>query len=264
MPWAWARCSRTSSRPQGRPLEDGIGVHDVAPDAVFAVLYGQHLGHLDLGRLGCAVGPEVLAWGWDVLGADENQAAPQALLTHDGHRLPGYQEVPRSVDVHSPLPVPEGELVQGAHRGDAGVGDQDVQPAVGEAHLFEGCLHLGFVGDIHAQPNGPAVAVGLVQLIGNGLAGRLVQVGDHHVGALGRQPAGDGLAYSVGAAGNQGDLALQLLLRGRKGQLVQLQGPVLGIEDVPLADGCVPADGLSAERMTSMVWRYISPETRAA
>ena len=231
-------------RPQTRVLEDGIGVDDVHPDAVLPCLDRQDARQLRLGRLGGAVGAEVLAGGQHVLGGDEHQAAADPLFFHDPQGGARHQEVAGGVDVQRTTPVLQIHRVDGGGVGHPGVRDQDVQPAVLDHRLPEGRQDIGLVRDIESETDGPVQAMTLADLARHARRPLAVEIGDHDVAPLRRQPSGDGAADAVGRAGDQRHPALQLPARVGQRELVQLHRPVLDVERVLDVQGTVLADPL--------------------
>jgi len=118
-----------------------------------------------------------------------------------GGRLGGGEDRPH-VDRPQPVSVFDGHLLQRAADDDAGVVDQDVQPAEFPHGLLDRSGDRGGVGVIGLDDQDPA-AVG-VDLLGHRL--RLAgggDVGERHRGPVVGQPLGDGRADAAAAARHQ-------------------------------------------------------------
>jgi hypothetical protein len=101
---------------------------------------------VQLGGLGRRVRRGVLARHDRVLGRDEHDRAADGLLPQDPERLARDQEVAGDEDVVVAVPLVERGVLERRARGDAGVGDEDVDAAVAR----------------HASANAPATASSLV------------------------------------------------------------------------------------------------------
>ena len=123
-----------------------------------------------------------------------------AVLLEVAEGLPGAGEGAAQVDVDHGVEVLVRHLQQALVPQDAGVGDQDVQPA----ELGDGCLHelLGDVGAAHrGDDGGCAAAVGLNRpdSVGGDLG---VHIVDDDGGALAGQFPGVGQAEAPSASGD--------------------------------------------------------------
>ncbi len=116
----------------------------------------------------------------------------------------GQVERPGQVDVDDLAPVLVAHLEHRPVGGDAGVVDQDVEPAVLLDHLGDAAtavLGRADVAPVHRQaPVGEGVGEGPGELLG-GLLVAAVAGGD--VGALGRQAAADRRSDAPGPAGHE-------------------------------------------------------------
>src|SRR5699024_12210849 len=63
-------------------------------------------------------------------------------------------------------------------------------------------IHAGAVRDVHVHGEAPAA-----ELLRGAAGGPLVEVGDHHHGALGGEPGGDAPPDAAGGAGDEADAA---------------------------------------------------------
>src|SRR5699024_9297782 len=108
-------------------------------------------------------------------------------------------------------------------------------------HLGGHGIHAGAVRDVHVHGEAPAA-----ELLGGAAGGPLVEVGDHHHGALGGEPGG---AAPAAAAGGAGDAA------GAAGEAVDVGGGGLR----PADDGC-PRRGwrVAGASSRSTVWRAMT------
>ena len=88
---------------------------------------------------------------------------------------------------------------------DAGVVEGHVQPAEGVDRRVQGGLDVFGAGDVAAHGDG--LAAGLLDQACRLGVGLLVDVGDHHAGALTGERLGGGAADACGGSGDEGDLA---------------------------------------------------------
>ena len=88
---------------------------------------------------------------------------------------------------------------------DAGVVDQDVEPAELVDRLGDRGLPAGVVGDVEVHE-----AVALAERLGDLRPEVVLQVGDHDLGAGGGQRPGHALAEALGASGDEGLAAGQV------------------------------------------------------
>ena len=153
----------------------------------------------------------------------------------------GHQERTACHHVVLQVPVRDGGVQQRLRQRQAGVVDDDVDAAERQHRGVDSRLHRGFVGDVGGDADRH---IGVADLFGGGGGLFGIQVGDHHAGALGGQPGGDGLADARGGAGDQRDAGGQRFGFGHPGQLGLFQGPVLDAELLGLVDGCVGGDRL--------------------
>ena len=108
---------------------------------------------------------------------------------------------------------PRTEAVDGPHRGDTGIGNQNVQPAIGAAHFLESLGHLLLGGHVHRKGHSSARSIGSDYIRGYVPAALGIHIGDRNMGSLRRQPEGYRLADAIGSAGDQRHPAGQLLFR---------------------------------------------------
>ena len=192
------------------------------------------------------VGREVLARRHHVLGGHEDEArrrAPAAFSTR--MRLARHQEVARRVHRERALPVGQRHAVHRRGVRDARVGHDDVEAAVGVSTVASNAAaHRGLAGHVHAEaerrgrPPTAATASSATSP-----RARRVEIGHHHVRALGGQALGDRAADAAGAPGDERDPAGQLLLGRRQRELVELERPVLDVEGVLGGERDVAAEG---------------------
>ena len=118
----------------------------------------------------------------------DHHDAPAAALEHVPQRGLGQVEGPGQVDVDHPAPVVVGHLEHGPVDGDAGVVDQDVQPAVLLDHLGDGAAAVVGGGDVAAVDGDVAVRVGAGEVLGEHSArSSVAAVPGCDVGALRRE-----------------------------------------------------------------------------
>jgi hypothetical protein len=180
--------------------------------------------------------PPEVAPGIDrLLGGVEQQDAAGALAEQDRRGRLGDPLMGEEIELEA---VPQhlvGNLADGALPGGAGVGNQDVQSAEGLDRLCEGGGHGAIIGDVAGQGQGAHLAAAL-------LKGRVRQVQDRHLRALGLEGCCRGPADGAGPAGHRHHVA------GERGllalaQLGLLQGPVLDVEELRVAEAGEVADG---------------------
>ena len=152
MPWAARPLAPDLLGPELRVPEHGVGVHDVRADAVRRALERQHLRELGLGGLGGGVRGEVLARRHHVLGGDEHERcrrAPARSSTRIASRATRKWPVALTAKERSQ----SASAIVGHRRAvrDAGVRDEDVEPAVGEHRRLERRAHRGLAGHVHAE-----------------------------------------------------------------------------------------------------------------
>ena len=107
-----------------------VGVDRVDADAELRAFQRQAAGEMDLGGLGGAVGGGVGRGGEPVLGGDEDDGAAGLLLLHQPEGLARDQEIAGRQDVHVAVPHRQLGLLDRRRRGDAGIGDQNVDAAI--------------------------------------------------------------------------------------------------------------------------------------
>ena len=136
------------------------GAHAVDADAVAGVLDGSDLGELNHRRLGGAVGRGVRPGrqARDRRGQDDGA---RMLRSHDRHRGPDAVHRSEDVDAEGALPVLGRQVVDAAVGGeDAGVADEDVEPAEALDRLRDHGLDLRGVADVRQRCVDGAVHVG--------------------------------------------------------------------------------------------------------
>ncbi len=116
---------------------------------------------------------------------------------------PGGEEGAVEMDRQHPAPLGEAEILQQVHDLDAGVADQDVDPAPGPRHPLDPGIHLAFVGHVHGD--GHDLRPLPAELGRGGLGGGLRQIGDGDLRSLPREGGGDRLADAAGGAGDDRD-----------------------------------------------------------
>jgi hypothetical protein len=111
--------------------------------------------------------------------------------------------------VNDPVPVLHAHLADGAVDGDAGVVDQDVQPAVLLEHLLDDPFAVGGDADVALVDGRPLVG-------GGERLGRVGPVGvaDGHLHPPAGEPGADRQADPAGSAGDERDLTVHA---GHKG-----------------------------------------------
>ena len=101
-------------------------------------------------------------------------------------------------------PLVQRDLVERAHlerRVEAGVVHEDVDAAALRDGLVDHPLHVGFVRDVHREPDAAVVRPG-------GLLGA-TQVGDDDACSLGREAVGERAADALRRARDDGDLTVE-------------------------------------------------------
>ena len=113
------------------------------------------------------------------------------------------------VYVHHQLPVGEAHLVDGTGTHDAGIGDDDVDPAELRHDAIKERLHRRFVGDIDGLCDDAAAGF-LGQLVRYFLRLRELEIGDDNVGPFDGETTANGGAQTLGAAGDDSNTILKL------------------------------------------------------
>ena len=120
------------------------------------------------------------------------------------------QEHAADQDREGVVPVVDAEVLERADRAtDAGVVEDAVDPAELRRRESDHGLHVGLLGDVgHDEADALAMARlgGTLERL---LARRVVHVGDHHARALVEEAERGRPSHATGAAGDDGDLALQ-------------------------------------------------------
>ena len=178
--------------------------HRVAGDAPVGPLQRDDLGEPLQAVLGADVGGLVRRGAVAVRPREMCTMRPQPALVHAGQHGAGQQE--RGVQ-HHPVDELEGRGVEVLHRGHVlqpGVVHQDVDTALGEPQVGD-VVGVGEVGDEVLAPD----------LDRDLLDALLVAVEQQDVGAVGRQPGGDGTADAARGTGpDEGRPAVQGRLHG--------------------------------------------------
>jgi hypothetical protein len=102
------------------------------------------------------------------------------------------------VDRHQLLPVDVGKVLDRIDDLDAGIGHEDVDAAEFSDRVVDAGLDRRFVGHVHDDGGRPDAA--RLDLVGCGLRGSLVDVGDRDVRAIVGQHLGDALADATRGA----------------------------------------------------------------
>ncbi len=129
---------------------------------------------------------------------------------------PGGFDGAHDMDIHHRLEILQFHFGEAFVAQDAGIGDQDIDPAEGIHGLFDQMGHAGIVADRGAIGDGfaarrldfgdhrfgsRAIAAGAVE--------RAAQIVDHHLGAAPRQFEGVAAAQPTARAGDNGDLTVE-------------------------------------------------------
>jgi hypothetical protein len=140
----------------------------------------------------------------DCIGCDVDDASPAA-LAHEADKRLGHQEHRIEIDREDAPPVVERDLIEGLHRIDAGIVDEDVAAA---GALLDLPLQAGDalrIADV--ATDGLRLAAGALDQL-QGLSG-ILAVGDDDPGALLRQPHRRGLTDAGCRTGDHRDLAIE-------------------------------------------------------
>jgi hypothetical protein len=184
------------------------GADRVDEDAVTGELERRVAHHVDHRRLagGVAVADERLGTEAGVRGGDDDPAG--ALALHHGRG--GAHRVHHAVQVHveHPVPVlaPDGVDrlaaldAEAGHRGEARVGERDVDAALAVDGVVEERLHLRIVPDVGDER--VRVVASLDEIARRRLEPCLVDVGERHVRAAVRQYLGHREAEAARRAGD--------------------------------------------------------------
>ena len=126
---------------------------------------------------------------------------PPPALAHPGTTALQLRNMRGDVDVHHPAPLLERDLREGPHRErgvEAGVVDEDVEPAAALERLVGQPLHVLLGGDVDGEPDA-------VRELRRGLLGPLRSA--ITIARPRGEAAGDGVPDPLRAAGDDGDLA---------------------------------------------------------
>ena len=143
-------------RPLGAPsagedaaaLHDPVGIDAVDPDAVLAELGGEQPDLVGLIGLDGAVGDVVRSGEHGVLRADVDDVATEALVDHRPRRRLGDEEAALGHHVVLQVPVGLGRVQQRLGDRQAGVVDDEIEPAEGEQRGIDGGTDLLRVADV--------------------------------------------------------------------------------------------------------------------
>src|SRR4029453_11778538 len=181
-----------------------IAVHGDVPGAE---LTRQHAGEVVHAGLGGGVGGAAHDGRDGGIGGGIDDA-PRALPLHHGRDGPAHEE--GALEVHVLVEVPDllGQGLDGTARGDAGIVDQDVDPAMGRHHRAHHLRDARGVADVAAMMLA-APALGL-PLRGERVEVLRADIGDRGDGALGGQRGGDLAADAAARPRDEGDLTLEV------------------------------------------------------
>ena len=126
---------------------------------------------------------------------------PPPRLRHLARHGLAHQEGALEVDAQHGVEIGFGHVQEIGRLEDAGVVDQHVDAAVRGQGARHQRVHVGLVAHV-------AVHVERAEFGGQRAAVRVVQIGDHDVGAFAREAPGAGLADALGAAGDDDDAAV--------------------------------------------------------
>ena len=139
---------------------------------------------MDFGRLGRAIGRSAGRGGKRVLRRDEDDAAAEALILHDPVAGPGGQEIAGGEDRDVAVPKFERGVLERRRRGDARVGDDDVDPAVAEDGVAERGLRRRLVRHVADHACDRVLAEKLAEFGDGPIEARSVDVREHDAGAV--------------------------------------------------------------------------------
>ena len=140
---------------------------------------------------------------------DHHDRAVRLVGAHDARGLARAQEGPGQVDLDHLLPLLERHVDEQEGLLDAGVVDQQVEPAERLAGLGEAALHLGLVADVHlATGTARPPAASMVAAIARASSSLAAMV-DGHRGAVSGERERGALADAAGGAGDQRAAALE-------------------------------------------------------
>ncbi len=174
----------------------------------------------------------------------------------------GAEEVGLVVDLGDELEVLRGHHVQSSGTDHSGVADERIQRTEVQDGLLHQVMEAGHVGDISLYEYG-LVGSGFLIETGRGLlSGRLVEVGDHDVGALCHQLTGDALSESLGGSGHDDCAAFHTSFGRAGGYLaaVVLHFPVVDEVDPFLLHRVLSAKTLGIERDLHRIGEHIGDD----
>ena len=128
----------------------------------------------------------------------------------------GDEEDAADVDGHDPVPQLDRRLVQHADAGDARVVEQDVDPAERGDDVRRQGFGLGRIGHVDREARRPSPARALASISRTvSAAAPLIDVGDGHASALGREQQRRRSPDPGPGAGDEADLAVEPVRHGR-------------------------------------------------
>ena len=195
-----------------------------------------------LRRFRCAIGGGAGRGGERVLRGNEHDAAPEPLILHDAVAFARRQEIAGRENCDVAVPELERGVLERRGRGDAGVGDDDVDPAVGEDRLAEGGLDRILVGHVGPGVDDRVPAEPGAEFGNRRLEARLVDVGEHDACAFAHEARGDRPPDSARSAGDERDAADERFRLRHPLELGLFQEPVFDVERLLLVEADIAAD----------------------
>ena len=212
---------------------DGVDRNPVRGMFQCILAHQRHQGRLG-GAIGAKVRPRV-----DRLFADiENNRTTGLLLAHHVHRCAGDIVMAPEIQVEGGLESAVRNIEQGALESRSGIGDQNIDPAIGLGYLCDrvnGRFLIRQVAGNRKRAETPRLALGTVR----------IDIDQGNFRALCPERFRDRKPEAAGSASDNRDLACQGLL-DLLGQLYLLQRPIFDIEQVFFGKRLEPVDPLGA------------------
>jgi hypothetical protein len=119
----------------------------------------------------------------------------------------GGEEGAVEMDGEHLLPLGEWKVLDWMHDLDAGIGDEDVDPAKGLDRLLDPFIDLVLLGDVHADADRGFLVAQLLRGLRRDIG---FQVGDRDAAAGLDKTLGDAMTDAARGAGNERNLAVEL------------------------------------------------------
>ena len=169
-------------------------------------------------------------------------AAAEALILHDSVAAARGEKISGREDRNVAVPKLERGVLERRRRRDAGVGDDDVQAAVGDDRLAERGVDRRLVRHVDVDSGHRVLAESLAEVGNRRIQALGVDVGEHDASALAHKPSCDRLSDSARAAGHQRDAPGERFRLRQALKLGLFEQPIFDIEGFLLLKSDIAAD----------------------